>query len=226
MKTIFVFALCITGILLTGCQLEGSESQQVTETKMLTPRTPVTSTEINIPQTHQTARMHSTKTPGIGNAVYKCIQPNGSSTYSDTACGTNSEIIPMKQLRPMTANAPRPAYTHVATSPTKDSRPNNPVPRTNPYEINTRYDNLTRDIKGMFEHDEKAQLNRMLLALERDRSIALNMVMQDKQTHGINVKFDNLARDLRSTHRGKSPRLAQQLLDLERSRNEALYMYQ
>lgn len=78
----------------------------------------------------------------------------------------------------------------------------------------------------MFEHDEKAQLNRMLLALERDRSIALNMVMQDKQTHGINVKFDNLARDLRSTHRGKSPRLAQQLLDLERSRNEALYMYQ
>ncbi|MDD5393944.1 MAG: hypothetical protein PHE17_13070 [Thiothrix sp.] len=59
--------------------------------------------------------------------------------------------------------------------------------------------------------------------MEKDRSNALSMTEEVKQSHDINTRFDNMAREIRAHNKSKA--LAHQLLELERMRNQALYTY-
>lgn len=153
--------------------------------------------------------------------IYKCTLPNGTTLYSDTHCNPQEQVIPLNQLRPMSATP---------TTETPEKAPLPPAPKADEqhrppdsHAINTRYDNLSREINSLFEYSEKAQLSRELLILEKDRSNALSMTEEVKQSHDINTRFDNMAREIRAHNKSKA--LAHQLLELERMRNQALYTY-
>jgi hypothetical protein len=222
-----MLALFTTIILLAGCQADESNAQKSAAQPIPT-STPQTSSDITIPpqypQTPSVTPPSQTVAAPTNDIIYKCILPDGTAVYSDKNCGSLAQSMNLIQSRAAPKKPPVPAYTYTPPTVTPPSSNTSTQPhKASSYEINTRYDNLSREINSLFEYNEKPQLNHALLVLEQDRNDALSMKTGAEQSHDINTRFDNMAREIRAHNKNKA--LAHQLLELERMRNQALYTY-
>lgn len=211
-------------IILAGCPKDVENSTEITTAQIL-----ATPTSVSVPQQattrpvrNQTLQHSVTLTQEqTSKSVYKCTLPNGTTVYTDTQCNSPTKIITIEKFHtntsPLVVASPPPQ----AVSTSKQQTVSDAYQKPSNYEINTRYDNLTREIKSIFDSGDKVHINQALLVLEQDRTNALSMRAEIKQSHDIHTRFDNLAREARAHN--KSTNLVYQLLNIEQMRNEALY---
>ncbi|MEZ5534509.1 MAG: hypothetical protein R3F02_02690 [Thiolinea sp.] len=157
-------------------------------------------------------------------SVYRCQQNNGQTLFSDKPCDNVQQVIPLHEFRPNVAETfqkatPQNIYNTTTGSNAK-TLTRNPANRQ---EINTRYDNLSREIKHLLK-DNPGRLSHLLLELHKDRQKALSMYATSADSYSIHQRTDNLKRDIRrQENQHNKVQIAHQLLELERQRNRELY---
>ena len=155
-----------------------------------------------------------------GAAIYKCRSDEGAIVFSDQACGAINEVIPRARMK---SNAV-PAYKAIE-EPSQPLTRNNTSEARRPadrHEINRRYDNLIKTLYSIHQL-QPFGITSALNVLEQDRLNALRMYTNKTQTHHIQLNFDNMVTT--ANQQAKGGMLAVKLLDIERSRNQALYGY-
>lgn len=205
---------------LAGCQADAENKTEIT-----TASTSVTPTSITVQQHNTTIpaqRPASSTQQQTGKRVYKCTLPNGSTVYTDKECDSPEKVISIEKVH---ANRSTPVATYAHQQTVSISKQQKAIPnahqKPSSHEINTRYDNLAREINSLIDRKDKLRLSQVLLTLEQDRTQALSMRAEVKQSHDIHTRFDNMAREARA--RSGNSTLAHELLKIERQRNAALY---
>ncbi|OQX01097.1 MAG: hypothetical protein BWK73_47170 [Thiothrix lacustris] len=207
---------------LAGCQ---ADTENKTEITITTAPTRVTPTSIAAQQhttTIPTQRPALSTQQQTGKRIYKCTLPNGTTAYTDKECDSPEKVISIEKFH---ANSSPPVANYAYQQTVSISKQQQAIPnayqKPSSYEINTRYDNLAREINSIIDHKDKSRLNQVLRTLEQDRTHALSMRAEVKQSHDIHTRFDNMAREARA--RSGNSTLAHELLKIERQRNAALY---
>lgn len=220
--------LFVISVLLTGCLNDHNDTKEKVDAYLIDKQqqdtaypetTPTNNTLLEVAETANT-------TPQNSKSIYKCTLANGKKVFSDQHCNQHEETIAIDQLRPNVATAyhqPSQQTHRIPTVSTNITNNNNADQPASAYEINTRYDNLAREIKSLFRENDKMQLNHLLIRLEQDRNQALTMKMRSIQSYEINNRFDNLETDIRAKQKGGAR--AVELLKVENLRNQALYHY-
>jgi len=181
--------------------------------------------------------------PVSGNAqIYRCTSETGTIIFSEVPCADDAEVVPSHRLNvnvhdrsvstPSTYAPPRqvPEARQMATP---SPPPATATRKPEPYEINTRYDNLIREVRGLHNSRDtfaKSRLSNLLQNIERQRSRALAAQSVSSDWSAINARFDGMVREARSSLPLGSKnqdfdkmRLAGQLVKIEASRDAALY---
>lgn len=183
--------------------------------------------------------------PVSGNAqIYRCTSETGTIIFSEVPCADDADVVPSHRLNVNVhgRNVSTPSdYAPPLQAPELPQRTNPPQPLTvaatkpDPHEINTRYDNITREVQRLHGNSNRdvfaqAHLTKLLQRIEYQRSRALAAHSVSKEFSSINSRFDNMIRYTRTSFSSSSRNqafdrmlLASQLVKIEASRDAALY---
>lgn len=181
--------------------------------------------------------------PAVANAqIYKCVSETGAITFSEVPCADDAEIVPEHRLnvnepdRDESASgnyAPLPQVPEAPQASTPSAPPAAAARKPDPYEINARYDNLIREVRGLHGYRDafaQSHLARLLQDIEFQRTRALAAQSVSSDWSAVNTRFDGMVRQARSNLPSGSKsqnfdkmRLARQLVIIEAARDEALY---